>query len=485
VRLPNRLNICRTPSKDDPGDNAGGARVSVMDRRGNVTGCSNSGPGVPGSLNLPVDNSTNRLFGYDHDRLGNQLNIQLGEMTLNITYLDQGHIWETWSAPSGSGSGESMETLQYRYYYDAGGKRRIKAKASDGQTNFQEDASYYFYEGESLSCQLDIGELAPEEEEFYEPKFLMLDHLGSTRAEITFEGTGLTPTVSGRYDYMPYGQFINVPAEAAERVCFTGKPRDPESGLDIFGPRGLNSNLCRWMSPDQLFADNQPENQQSWNLYGYVFNNPIGRLDFSGTQGSGFESTYLIDGMEESKKTGIANKESTNQVLVVANSTQAPQQSDNSKLTRELTFTYGLFLTIGVIPAFWHIEANIGAAINFGDPFLSRIYIHEQDGFLFGLGGVATAGEQYGVGTNPSPTPGGGHEYQTLHLEGGIGKKASAGGSLDLGTDSKGEISSLSGAVGGRKGIGFGAYLAGMPIINRAFFSPTIKEKCNWVKGFF
>jgi len=174
------------------------------------------------------------------------------------------------------------DNLLYRYYYDADGKRRIKAKASDGQTHFQEDASYYFNEGESLACQLDIGELAPEEEEFYEPKFLVLDHLGSTRAEITFEGTGLTPTVSGSYDYMPYGQFINVPAEAPEQVCFTGKPRDPETGLDIFGPRGLNTNLCRWMSPDRLFADNQPGNLQSWNLYVYVGNNSLHFIDEAG-----------------------------------------------------------------------------------------------------------------------------------------------------------------------------------------------------------
>jgi len=244
----------------------------IIDRFGNVTARDYTGsePDVPGDLVLPVNPITNQLTGYTYDCLGNQIRIEQDGTTLNLTYLDQGHVWEIYDA---------MNSLQYRYYYDADGKRRIKAKASGGLTNFQEDASYYFYEGESLACQLDIGVLAPEEEEFYEPKFLMLDHLGSTRAEITFEGAGLTPTVSGRYDYMPYGQFINVPAEAAERVCFTGKPRDPESGLDNFGPRGLNSNLCRWISPDRLFADNQPENPQSWNLYHYCSDNPVNKLD--------------------------------------------------------------------------------------------------------------------------------------------------------------------------------------------------------------
>jgi len=285
VHIPNRLNICRTPSEDGPGDYAGDARVSVMDRRGNVTGRTYAGPGgtgIPGSLVMPADPATNRLSGGFYDGLGNQTRIEQNGTVLNLTYLDQGHVLETWSAPSGRGSEESMEMLQYRYYYDAGGKRRIKAKASDGLTNFQEDASYYFYEGESLSCQLDIGELAPEEEEFYEPKFLMLDHLGSTRAEITFEGTGLTPTVSGRYDYMPYGQFINVPDEAPEQVCFTGKPRDIESGLTFFGARYYNDQLCRWPSADLYLASGRTPNPQSWNRYSYCLNNPTNLIDPKG-----------------------------------------------------------------------------------------------------------------------------------------------------------------------------------------------------------
>jgi len=286
VHIPNRLNICRTPSEDGPGDYAGDARVSVMDRRGNVTGRTYAGPGgtgIPGSLVMPADPATNRLSGGFYDGLGNQTRIEQNGTVLNLTYLDQGHVLETWSAPSGRGSEESMEMLQYRYYYDAGGKRRIKAKASDGLTNFQEDASYYFYEGESLACQLDIGELAPEEEGFYEPKFLMLDHLGSTRAEITFEGAGLTPTVSGSYDYMPYGQFINVLAETTEQVCFTGKPRDPESGLDEFGPRFFNGFNCRFIGVDLMsVTPARVKDPQQLNLYTYVRNNPINFVDPTG-----------------------------------------------------------------------------------------------------------------------------------------------------------------------------------------------------------
>jgi RHS repeat-associated protein len=59
------------------------------------------------------------------------------------------------------------------------------------------------------------------------------------------------------------------------RACkFTGKERDTESGLDNFGARCNASTMGRWMSPDMPFADQNPENPQSWNLYGYVSQQP-------------------------------------------------------------------------------------------------------------------------------------------------------------------------------------------------------------------
>ena len=80
---------------------------------------------------------------------------------------------------------------------------------------------------------------------------------------------------------MPYGEVIDPPT-LQESVLFTGKSRDPESGLDYFGPRGFNSNFCRWMSPDQPFADSMTDTPQSWNLYAYCRGNPIVRIDITG-----------------------------------------------------------------------------------------------------------------------------------------------------------------------------------------------------------
>lgn len=71
---------------------------------------------------------------------------------------------------------------------------------------------------------------------------------------------------------------------------YTGKERDAESGNDYFGARYLASSMGRWMSPDLPFADQNPDNPQSWNLYSYVRNNPLNSIDTNG------RVTWLIGG---------------------------------------------------------------------------------------------------------------------------------------------------------------------------------------------
>ena len=63
---------------------------------------------------------------------------------------------------------------------------------------------------------------------------------------------------------------------------FTGKERDAETGLDYFGARYMSAAQGRFTSPDKPFADQHPEDPQSWNLYGYVRNNPLAHVDTDG-----------------------------------------------------------------------------------------------------------------------------------------------------------------------------------------------------------
>lgn len=68
---------------------------------------------------------------------------------------------------------------------------------------------------------------------------------------------------------------------------FTGKERDTESGLDYFGARYYASSMGRFMSPDWA-AKAEPvpysklDDPQTLNLYSYVGNNPLGRVDADG-----------------------------------------------------------------------------------------------------------------------------------------------------------------------------------------------------------
>ena len=254
----------------------------ILGRR--VTG---GGGQMPNSMAMAVSPLTNQLSGagYAYDVLGNLVTMPAadGVGTVSMTYLDQGHI----------GTLTDAAGVVWKYYYDADGKRRIKVKTAggaatepDGQGGVRlvADRSYYFYEGEDLICQQDVGALVQDESQ-YEPKFLLLDHLGSTRAELVFTESGgvFSPVIQEYYDLMPYGEVIDPPT-TQESVLFTGKSRDQESGLDFFGARFYTNQTARWNSPDIPFKDNRLEDPSSWNLYNYVRNNPISNIDPNGQE---------------------------------------------------------------------------------------------------------------------------------------------------------------------------------------------------------
>jgi RHS repeat-associated protein len=72
-----------------------------------------------------------------------------------------------------------------------------------------------------------------------------------------------------------------------------GKERDAESGLDYFGARYFSGAQGRFTSPDKPFADQSPDDPQSWNLYGYVRNNPLRLIDPSGSGAEQAESWQM------------------------------------------------------------------------------------------------------------------------------------------------------------------------------------------------
>jgi RHS repeat-associated protein len=109
--------------------------------------------------------------------------------------------------------------------------------------------------------------------------FIFADHLGSTRLV-----TGMNQSVIDSIDYNPFGQLIA--GGSSTTHLFTGKERD-EGLLTDFGARYYRPLMGRFMTPDW---DEDPypvphadfENPQSLNLYGYVQNNPLSRIDSDG-----------------------------------------------------------------------------------------------------------------------------------------------------------------------------------------------------------
>jgi len=282
----------------------------AMDEFGNITAltwAAGGGGQMPNSKAMAVSPLTNQLSGagYYYDVLGNLVTMPAADSvgTVSMSYLDQGHIGTLTDAAGGI----------WKYYYDADGKRRIKVKTAggaatepDGQGGVRlvADRSFYFYEGEDLICQQDIGALVQDESQ-YEPKFLLLDHLGSTRAEMVFDPSTLAPQIQEYYDLMPYGEVIDPPS-TQESVLFTGKPKDAESGLDLFGDRYYLNGSFRWISPDEPFVDNHAELPQKWNLYNYVSNNPVNSVDVMGRLELRIQSkvsTTVISGGEFRTKT--------------------------------------------------------------------------------------------------------------------------------------------------------------------------------------
>jgi len=119
----------------------------------------------------------------------------------------------------------------------------------------------------------------------------LADPLGTKRVQADTSGRIEESCVS-----LPFGDALSCTqnsalstADDATEHHFTGKERDTESGNDYFEARYYSSAMGRFMSPDWA-AKVEPvpyaklDNPQSLNLYAYVGNNPLTRVDADGHQ---------------------------------------------------------------------------------------------------------------------------------------------------------------------------------------------------------
>ena len=114
-------------------------------------------------------------------------------------------------------------------------------------------------------------------------RYLLTDHLGSTRVVLDAEGK----TVA-RYEYAPHGETTAAGTAAGEvRYRYTGHPYDEGQGVYLTPARGYDPTLGRFLSVDPQRQDASP--------YVYAGNNPVGYVD---PTGGGDVPFFVMSGMK-------------------------------------------------------------------------------------------------------------------------------------------------------------------------------------------
>jgi RHS repeat-associated protein len=250
----------------------------TIDAWGNLTNIGTyTGKNPLGNLACAGGNTKNQLntcFGYD----------AAGNMTSN------GSTVYTYDAEN-----RLTATGGMLYIYDGDGQRVAKCAVSNcavgtsgtfywrsvaGETLVESDVAgsfqneYVFFNGQRIARRSLTGT---------EPVYYYFsDHLGSH--SIVTDTNGV---IQDESDFSPYGEEMVVSESIAQNYKFTGKERDSESGLDMFGARYYGSSLGRFMTPDWAAGPNPVpyasfSDPQTLNLYGYVRNNPLSRADIDG-----------------------------------------------------------------------------------------------------------------------------------------------------------------------------------------------------------
>jgi len=174
----------------------------------------------------------------------------------------------------------------YNYFYDEEG---IRFKKSNGvvTTLFVDklveikDGSpfYHIFHGDKRVASIDGSEVLT---------FNHADHLGSSNFRTNSTGAQVK-----RIEYYPFGsKRENLGTYDEIKFNYTGQYEDSETDLLYYNARYYDPVLGRFISADKLYLeemDKRGVNGQELNVFAYVGNNPIIKIDPTGQSGSPFD----------------------------------------------------------------------------------------------------------------------------------------------------------------------------------------------------
>ena len=215
-----------------------------------------------------------RITRYLHDAGGNMVRRVAPEGITDYAYDAESRL-----AGVGLPGGKKIT-----FGYDPLGRRVWK---SDGKTR-----TYFLYDNDNLASVL--GEdrkplvsfiSGPDLDDYLEASrgsetsYFLRDGI-NTVVGLGDQGGGLAQ----RYAFLPFGKPAVSPEGNLVSVSYTGRELDPDTGLYYMRARYYDAELGRFISQDPVVGlKDQP---QSFNRYAYAFNNPVSKIDPTGTFGT-------------------------------------------------------------------------------------------------------------------------------------------------------------------------------------------------------
>lgn len=222
--------------------------------------------GSGGQPNISYTANSNRVSGVSYDAAGD-----VGNDVLNsYAYDGEGRISSVSGGTAESyiydAEGRRASSQLHEYLYDLGGHPVSILDKTTGTLLY----------GEVYAGGMHIATYSNSTTTFHH-----MDWIGNERSR-----TGVNGTVTETCQNLPFGDSLICQGTEVSHYHFTGKERD-DTGLDYFGARYYSSTSARWMTPDWSetpaplpFID--ISNPQSLNLYEYVGNNPLTKIDPDG-----------------------------------------------------------------------------------------------------------------------------------------------------------------------------------------------------------